>query len=228
VAYTEQDCIDALQYVAEKLDESPSTRDYVEHSQNHQPSCNTISNHFGTWNSAKQAAGLKTSTRNNFNHKQKKEFVKRIKETVGCSNCGKEEPTERMHFHHTDPSTKVDDINTITKNSYSLEQLKDEIKKCNILCIECHYSHHKEYTKQDCIDALNDVANELDKSPMRREYREHSKDHQPCAWTIKEKLGSWNSAKQAAGLSVFAQTGNHQEISPSDTEVQTSFDQFAE
>jgi hypothetical protein len=197
----------------------------VEHSKNHQPSSKTISNYFGTWNSAKQAADLKTFTGNSFNHKRKKQFAKKIKEMVGCSNCGKEEPTKRLHFHHTDPSTKVDTINSITRYSYSLEQLKDEIKKCKILCIECHLSHH-EYTKQDCINAVNDVANEIDKSPIMREYRENCKDHQPSACTIKNKLGSWNSAKQAAGLSAFAQTGNHQQISPSDTEGQTSFDQF--
>lgn len=224
--YTEQDCIDALQDVAEQLDESPSKCDYVEHRKNHQPSHKTITNYFGTWNSAKQAADLKTITGNTFKQKQKMEFAKRIKEMVGCSNCGKAEPTKRLHFHHTDPSTKVDNINAITKNSYPLEQLKDEIKKCKILCLECHCSHHKEYTKQDCVDSLNDVANELDKSPSRSEYRENCEDHQPSAWTIKEKLGGWNSAKQAAGLSVFTHTGNHQQISPSETEGQTSFDQF--
>lgn len=136
--------------------------------------------------------------------KQKEEYVTEIKTTVGCKNCGKEGPPEELHLHHIDGETKVDRVSKMVTSSYSLEEVKNEIRKCEVLCRKCHATHHKGHSKQDCIDALQYVAEKLDKSPTILEYREHRKDKHPSNWTIQEKFDSWDKGKQAAGLSACA------------------------
>jgi len=56
--YTErqQDCIEALKKATEQIGESPTVQEYVELGL--RPSQNTIKKAFGTWNAAKEAAGL--------------------------------------------------------------------------------------------------------------------------------------------------------------------------
>ena len=56
--YTDEDCIRALQNVAEDIGESPSWDDYLKSGE--RPGVSTISDRFGGWNDAKIAAGLET------------------------------------------------------------------------------------------------------------------------------------------------------------------------
>ena len=56
--YTDDDCLKALQTVANKLGKSPSWRDYLDSDQS--PSGKVIRERFGGWNEAKMAAGLET------------------------------------------------------------------------------------------------------------------------------------------------------------------------
>lgn len=56
-------------------------------------------------------------------------------------------------------------------------------------------------TRQDCIEGLRQAARELGHSPSRPEYR--SLDTGPSVTSLKKYLGgSWNSAKEQAGLSI--------------------------
>lgn len=45
-------------------------------------------------------------------------------------------------FHHIDPSTKINHIAEMVNSSYSLDTLKAEIKKCILLCANCHRVLH--------------------------------------------------------------------------------------
>jgi len=51
-----------------------------------------------------------------------------------------------------------------------------------------------------CLDALNEAADKVGESPTVREYRQL--DITPSQSTIKEAFGTWNAAKQAAGLEI--------------------------
>jgi hypothetical protein len=136
--------------------------------------------------------------------KQKEKYVTDIKTTVGCKNCGKEGPPSKLHLHHIDGERKVDTVSNMVSGGYSLEEVKNEIRKCEVLCNKCHGIHHHGRSKQHCIDALREVAEKLDKSPSQKEYKQDKKDDHPSYWTIQKKFGSWNKAKEAADLSVFA------------------------
>lgn len=56
------------------------------------------------------------------------------------------------------------------------------------------------FTKQECLEALNEAADRLGHTPTRAEYREV--DISPSDETLRNKFGSWNAAKQQAGLAV--------------------------
>jgi hypothetical protein len=54
-----------------------------------------------------------------------------------CTLCGS---VSDLHFHHSDPLTKV---NTIAKmSSSSEEKFWAEVRKCVLLCGDCHRKHH--------------------------------------------------------------------------------------
>ena len=73
-----------------------------------------------------------------------KEFQKRLREyinsikSIGCQICGYNKTTEALDFHHLDSSTKEKTIG----NCSSWHGLKKEIKKCIVLCANCHRELH--------------------------------------------------------------------------------------
>jgi hypothetical protein len=70
------------------------------------------------------------------------------------------------------------------------------------------------YTTTECINALEQAAKELGKSPTHEEYR--SLDISPSASVIKREFGSWNEAKDAASMDKFtvAESGPSIECKP--------------
>jgi hypothetical protein len=56
----------------------------------------------------------------------------------------------------------------------------------------------RQFTEQDCIEALREAASELGHSPTQKEYA--SLGLSPTKHTIRERFGSWNRAKESAGL----------------------------
>jgi hypothetical protein len=64
----------------------------------------------------------------------------------------------------------------------------------------------EEYTATECLAALQAAAAELGQSPTQAAYR--SVGMSPGIPTLKERFGSWNDAKRAAGLDI-CQYGRH-------------------
>jgi hypothetical protein len=59
----------------------------------------------------------------------------------------------------------------------------------------------EQYSKQDCIDALQEASDILRHSPTIDEYR--SLDISPGTGTIVDRFGSWNNAKDDANLDTY-------------------------
>lgn len=59
----------------------------------------------------------------------------------GCSICGYNKCTAVLEFHHINPSEKSF---TISKaySSYSLDEILKELKKCILVCANCHKEIH--------------------------------------------------------------------------------------
>lgn len=59
-----------------------------------------------------------------------------------CMRCGGLFPRCVYDFHHRDPTTKVDAISNLLSKP---KLLKEELKKCDLLCANCHrVKHHEE------------------------------------------------------------------------------------
>lgn len=59
-----------------------------------------------------------------------------------CERCGFDKPIPSCYdFHHVDPSIKEF---TISHSSKSLDVLKKEVDKCQLLCKNCHAEIHDE------------------------------------------------------------------------------------
>lgn len=68
-----------------------------------------------------------------------KEFLKRIKESLGCAICRNEFNSVVLDCHHV--KNKTNDIATIL-GMKSPKKLIEELKKCIILCANCHRKLH--------------------------------------------------------------------------------------
>lgn len=58
-----------------------------------------------------------------------------------CIQCKYNKCIEALEFHHIDPSTKSFSFNKA--KSYSWEQISSELKKCVIVCANCHREIHQ-------------------------------------------------------------------------------------
>ena len=66
-------------------------------------------------------------------------LTRRYKAWCKCKICGEKEPVA-LDLHHTDPYEK--DSNPASLYSYSTKRLKAEIRKCIVLCANCHRKVH--------------------------------------------------------------------------------------
>jgi hypothetical protein len=64
------------------------------------------------------------------------------KATLKCTNCGFDNPAA-LDFHHQDPSNKEDSVWRLVNNGRFTAAYK-EMKKCIVLCANCHRIHHHE------------------------------------------------------------------------------------
>jgi hypothetical protein len=57
----------------------------------------------------------------------------------GCADCGTTDLIV-LNFDHRDPATKLYNISTLlsARNKFSVQILRDEISKCDVVCSNCH------------------------------------------------------------------------------------------
>jgi hypothetical protein len=77
-----------------------------------------------------------------------KEYVYNIKKTKRCELCG-ENRIECLDFHHND--IKVESVCILQHSGCSIVTIDAEIKKCTVLCANCHIKFHYDLQTQDKI-----------------------------------------------------------------------------
>lgn len=82
-----------------------------------------------------------TLDRNKRNKKKIKEWYNKYKATLKCSKCPENHPA-CLEFHHLDRSKKKIEVSLIVCGTVSIETVMEEIKKCVVLCSNCHKKHH--------------------------------------------------------------------------------------
>lgn len=82
------------------------------------------------WNKEKQDAQRER-------HRQKrKEWYHNLKAERGCNICDEDEPV-CLDFHHVNDN-KSANVGTLATGGYAKETVLEEIKKCELLCANCH------------------------------------------------------------------------------------------
>lgn len=73
-----------------------------------------------------------------------KRWFKIYKKKLSCSKCFENHPAT-LEFHHGDSVSKDRGVAIIVNNGCSREKIMEEIKKCVVLCANCHRKiHYKE------------------------------------------------------------------------------------
>jgi hypothetical protein len=70
------------------------------------------------------------------------ELIRRYKLLVGCVRCGYRKYHKALEFHHTDAKTKETVISGM--KHATIKRLKTEIRKCIVVCANCHRELHGE------------------------------------------------------------------------------------
>ena len=88
----------------------------------------------------------------------------KYKENQGCSHCGYSDYGGSLDYHHVNPNLKRTRISAEGVHRKSKKVMK-EIKKCLLLCKNCHYTlHHRGYLghpEQDEKIMLNNSNSEI-------------------------------------------------------------------
>ena len=71
-------------------------------------------------------------------HRKRKSatFLRRYKEMVGCIDCVMKYPHFVLQFDHL--RDKKMNIAKMASGGYSMKAIKDEIRKCEVVCANCH------------------------------------------------------------------------------------------
>lgn len=69
----------------------------------------------------------------NTRHKKVRDFLREYKTIVGCLNCGYSSSHAALEFHHVSGEKEIN-----VCNAKSITRAKREIKKCVVLCANCH------------------------------------------------------------------------------------------
>lgn len=75
--------------------------------------------------------------------KKNGDWLNECKMGLGCGVCGIKD-YRVLEFHHKDKSEKEFSISYAQANRFGIEKMRQEIKKCVILCANCHRITHYE------------------------------------------------------------------------------------
>jgi hypothetical protein len=84
--------------------------------------------------------------------------------TFRCVICKKDNPVI-LEFHHLDPKKKKYNISTMINNCMRLSDIQAELKKCVVLCSNCHAEVERNTISQDEM--------------LRKAKREYKKHYRP-------------------------------------------------
>lgn len=102
----------------------------------------------------------KCNTEHVHTHRVKKKEILILELGGSCILCGYNKYIGSLHFHHIDPRTKKFGLGKINLAS-SLSKLREEVKKCILVCSNCHGEIHAGL-HPDLVLQCSDVALSLE------------------------------------------------------------------
>jgi hypothetical protein len=79
-----------------------------------------------------------------------------------CGLCGLDfdgECSAIFDFHHRDPMAKMFSLNNASLTKYSIQNIRDEMEKCDLLCANCHRLLHWNWKTVNTADPQEDLKN---------------------------------------------------------------------
>ena len=70
------------------------------------------------------------------------QWLNEFKEKRGCGNCGITNPVV-LDFHHKNENDKLFTVSSF-RRAVGFDRIKNEIKKCEVVCANCHRILHSE------------------------------------------------------------------------------------
>lgn len=153
--YTDRECLDALRLAASEVQGNLSELKYDK--LDIKPDSATLEYRFGPWNKAKSEAGLDTTEAphpgSTHDYREVSESKLKCvrwyinkKESGYCERCG--ETDERsLQFHHKSDK-KFSISQSVTNDEISLDNIRDEFEKCELICANCHRAEHGSWPPQ--------------------------------------------------------------------------------
>lgn len=71
-----------------------------------------------------------------------------------CSICGYKKNVAALHFHHAEPSQKQFKLGLRILSNRRWEAIKEEAKKCDLLCANCHAEKHNPELSLDNVPKI--------------------------------------------------------------------------
>lgn len=83
---------------------------------------------------------------------QQRELLRQLKMTLSCIRCGFTGHPAAIQFHHREASEKSFNIaDVVSRGNHSWKRVLEEIKKCDVLCANCHAIEHDAYAKRQSV-----------------------------------------------------------------------------
>lgn len=93
-------------------------------------------------------------------------WLQNIKTSQGCIKCGEKHPA-CLSFHHLNPSDKK--LHFGKQYSYARSRYEEELRKCVIMCENCHRKLHWENIEIGRPEEQPEIIIDPIEDPMRRE-----------------------------------------------------------
>ncbi len=68
-------------------------------------------------------------------------YLLKYREEHPCIRCGEAHPA-CLDFHHRNPEDKDIDVGLIVRQGWGIARVEQELKKCDVLCSNCHRKLH--------------------------------------------------------------------------------------
>ena len=85
--------------------------------------------------------------------KRMRKWLNDLKSEHGCERCG-EKRAPCLEFHHRNPNPEDKRISWLI-NNWGKEKILEEIKKCIVLCANCHCMEHWDEEAQNFTKDLS-------------------------------------------------------------------------
>lgn len=98
--------------------------------------------YYKKWYKKHREDQVKCAAKRKWKHIDKmRDFINADKLSKGCSNCDEKEPCCLDYHHKEDNKEKA--VATALNQGWGKERLEKEMKKCILLCRNCHAKVHK-------------------------------------------------------------------------------------